>query len=225
MKDSRNQITLNTQMFSKGIKRIPLMALCLMLLFSIGSSTKTMAQVQVGVSIAPPYWAPAYDDVEHVQYYYLPDIEVYYDVWNHEFVYMEDGNWMFSAQLPPMYANYDFNNAFVVVLDRNVHQPWMHFHYYVAHYPKFYYRTTYRTEWGDAQHPLRGFNENAKHIVYRNTVERREEPRREPVTREKVVPTRQPQRMEYYGKTVGQPVKVEKQMTRPPVQKKEEPRR
>ena len=225
MKNSSNQITLDMQnMFSKGIKSIPVLAISLMLLFSIIGPKKSMAQVSIGVNITMPFWAPAYDDVEHVQYYYLPDIECYYDVWNHEFVYMEDGNWMFAAQLPPAYSWFDFNNCFVVVLDRNVHQPWMHFHYYVSHYPKYYYRTNYRTEYGDAQHPLRGYNENAKHIVYRNSGERHEEPRREPISREKVVPTRQPQRMEYYGKTVGQPVKVEKQMTRP-TQEKEKERR
>ena len=217
MKKNKNQITMKLKdKFNKGINSIPVLALSLFLLFAGCFTTTSHAQIAVGVNITPPYWAPAYDDVQHVQYYYLPDIEVYYDVWNNEYVYLEDGNWMFAAQLPPSYAWYDFNNAFVVVLDRNVHQPWMHYHYYVAHYPRYYYRTTYSTTYNDANHPVRGFNENAKGVVYRGGDDRHvPDQRREPVSREKVVPTRAPQKMQYYGKPIGEPVKVEKQMRRP----------
>ena len=168
----------------------------------------------------PVFETTAYDNVNQVQYYYLPDIECYYDVWNHEFAYMEDGNWMFAPQLPPSYSWYDFNNAYVVVLDARVHQPWMHYHYYVAHYPRYYYRTTYRAGYNDANHPIRGFNENARGVVYRNDgMNHAVEPRREPVSKERVQNSRPPQRMEYYGKTVGSPVKVEKQMRRPAEEK------
>lgn len=221
MKNFKNQILLSIQkMFSNGIKIIPIIAASLMLFLTSCSTTTTMAQhVSVGVNIRLPFWAPAYEHVDRVRYYYLPDIECYYDVWNQQFAYLEEGNWMFAAQLPPFYAWYDFNrNPFVVVLDWHVHEPWMHHHFYLGHYPRFYYRSVYKSE----SRPFCGFNENVKTIVYnRNTdVKYTMTERREPVSKEqKVAATHPPQRMEYYGPGIGQPVKVEKQMMRPQQEK------
>src|SRR5262245_35363746 len=67
--------------------------------------------------VFPPYWAPAYDNFEHVHYYYLPDLEIYYDVWANEFVYLDAGHWVFSPFLPPMYMLYDLRSAPVVILN------------------------------------------------------------------------------------------------------------
>lgn len=213
MKILKNQISLNgLKIFGRGIKIIPMIASLLFL--TGGSSTTTMAQhADIGINIRLPFWAPAYEHVDRVRYYYLPDIECYYDVWNQEFAYLEDGNWMFAASLPPLYSWYDFNNPFVVVLDWNVHEPWMHHHFYLAHYPRYYYRTVYRND----THPLCGFNENVRTVVYNRNTEVKQiiEPRREPVSREEnVIATRPSQRMEYYGPSIGRPVKVEKNMMR-----------
>lgn len=215
----KNKISINMQRLFKPGKKL---LITFMIMLGCCVSASTMAQVSVGVNINIPFWAPTYDNVDQVQYYYLPDIEVFYDVQNQEFVYLEDGNWMFAHQLPPSYAGFDFNNAFVVVLNSRVHQPWMHYHYYVAHYPRYYYRTTYGNAYNDPQHPIRGFNENVKGVVYRSgAVNHVNEPRLEPISREKVQNTRPPQKMQYYGKTVGSPVKVEKQMMKPRDEKSE----
>jgi len=218
MKNLKSQIKQGIiKRFNKGNKLFKIIASSFILLITISASTTSTAQVSVGVgvNIRLPFWAPTYANVDRVRYYYLPDIECYFDVWNQEFVYLQDGNWMFASQLPQSYAGYDFNaNPFVVVLDWNVHEPWMHFHYYVAHYPKFYYRTVYKNE-GRA---FVGFNENERGIVYERNKDAKYkmETRREPISREqRVEQTRPAQQMKYYGNTVGQPVKVEKQMLRP----------
>ena len=222
MKDTKNKIAVYIDEMSNGrIRSISKFAIAFLLLLGFSMATPVIAQISVGVNINVPVWAPSYDNVDQVQYYYLPDIEVYYDVWNHEFVYLDDGNWIFSPTLPPMYANYDLNNAFVVVLDANVHQPWMHFHYYVAHYPRYYYRSVYRA---DAGHPIHGFNENMRAAVYRGEVHQSNQ-RREAEVRHDAPPNRvqrQPVQAHYYGKTVGRPVKVEKQMRRPAPVKQED---
>lgn len=189
-----------------------------MLFINNFNSTALHAQrVGVNVQIYPPYWAPYYDNVDRVQYYYLPDIEVYYDVYNQEFVYPENGNWMFAPQLPPYYSYYDFNHPFVVLLDYNVHEPWMHDSFYLQHYPKYYYRSLYRNSYNDPARPIYGFNENARVILYRNPNGRvANHEYREPVNRERAVESkRAPQRMEHNGRNVGQPVKVQKEMRRP----------
>jgi hypothetical protein len=192
-----------------------------------------------GVNIAPPAWAPYYENINSVRYYYFPDIECYYDVWNREFVYLEDGNWMFGATLPPIYSWLDLNTAFIVLLDNNVFEPWMHFHYYVSHYPRYYYRSIYRDNDRDINRTIRGFNENGRISLYNNPrsvtnaenrrtiinndtrnieINRNENRRELNLNREyperRVEPTRPPQRMEYHGKDIGRPVGVQRNMMR-----------
>lgn len=189
----------------------------LFLLFLCSFSTNMKAQrVGIGVNITLPYWAPQYDNIDRVQYYYLPDIESYYDVRNQEFVYLHDGNWLFSPQLPPYYSWYNFDNPFVVMLDYSVVQPWMHHNFYVEHYPRYYYRTVYRNAYNDPVRPILGFNENARAVVYRNANARpANEVRRDPINRERAVEsTHAPQRVEHAGKNIGHPVKVQKDMKR-----------
>ena len=113
------------------------------------------------VSYDNPAWAPPY--VQGVRYYYLPDIEAYYDLSAHEFVYLDNGQWSYSPGIPTIYGSFDLNDCFTVALDYNTYQPWMHHHYYVSHYPRYYYRDYY----DHSNIPyVRGFNENSKSAVY-----------------------------------------------------------
>lgn len=209
---------------------IPLLFMC------FSSCTVYVQKPEEGMNVQLPSWAPAYENMNRIRYYYFPDIECYYDVWNKEFVYLEDGNWMFGSSLPPLYSWFDLNRAFIVLLNYNVFEPWRHFHYYVSHYPRYYYRSFYRDRFDDVSNPVRGFNENSKITVneYRrgtNIEERRENIRNElreegkkpgeagrisNINREgaerRVAPTRPAQRMEYQGKNIGRPVKVQKNM-------------
>jgi hypothetical protein len=122
----------------------------------MGGQPSTNAIETRPIAVAPP-WAPAYEDGLAVRYYYLPDYEVYYDVWDHEFAYLDEGRWVFTRELPGPYAAIDLSSAFVVVLNDRVYEPWMHHQYYVAHYPRYYYMSVY----GDREgRQLRGFNEN-----------------------------------------------------------------
>jgi len=62
-----------------------------------------------------PIWGPA--GYNHVDYYYLPDIEMYYYIPRQKFIYMEKGRWLFRSSLPPSYKNYDMYNARKVVVN------------------------------------------------------------------------------------------------------------
>jgi hypothetical protein len=71
------------------------------------------------VEQAPVYAqaAPVYDQSQAVyndsndDYYYLPDVDAYYDV-NDQCYYYNDGtNWISAAYLPGAYSNYDWRNA------------------------------------------------------------------------------------------------------------------
>lgn len=241
MKTSINQIKGNVpEIFHSGIKIIQVIAATFTFFLCISTITVFAQRPGEGVNVVPPPWAPYYENVDRVHYYYIPDIECYYDVWNHEFVYLEDGSWMFGATLPSIYSWLDLNTAFIVLLDYNVFEPWMHFHYYVSHYPRYYYRTFYRDNDRDINRPMRGFNENGKISIYNNPrsvsktenkptiinndtrnveINRNENRREVNLNREyperRVESTRPPQRMEYHGNDIGRPVNVQRNMMRP----------
>lgn len=201
----------------------------LFMLFMCCNNFHAVAQkVQINVNIELPAWAPYYENVSQVRYYYLPDIECYYDVRNREFIFLEDGQWIFSRSLPPVYRWFNLNNCFIVALDARVVMPWRHFHYYVAHYPRYYYRTVYRDRYQDRDYPLRGFDENGRHEVYnhRNDRENSQAHRKNDVRNQsynrnenreeyqdkRVGPAQNSEPVNYYGKKVGKPVKVQKNM-------------
>ena len=146
----------------KRLKRTSLIVSTLLFvsLFSacdIYSYTTPSAQIRYD----NPSWAPSY--VQGVRYYYLPDIETYYDLSTGEFVYLNNGQWSYSQSLPPVYADFDLDNCFTVAIDYNTYQPWMHQQYYVSHYPRYYYRDYY----DHSNIPyVRGYNENSRSAVY-----------------------------------------------------------
>jgi len=112
-------------------------------------------------SYTNPTWAPPY--YPGVRYYYLPDIESYYDLSTSEFIYLYDGVWRYSRTIPSYYSTFDLEDCFTVVLNINVYRPWLHHQYYVSHYPRYYYRDYY----DHSNIPyVRGFNENRKSAIY-----------------------------------------------------------
>ena len=136
------------------------------------------------------------------------------DVWNQEFIYLENGQWIFSQQLPQSYSWYDFNNPFVVVLNSLVREPWMHNQFYVSHYPRYYYRSKYN----DGRR-VYGFNENRRSAMYNlhNNNNDNHGPRREMYRgdRDNVQTTRPSQNVRYNDRNVGSPVNVTKDMRTP----------
>lgn len=115
------------------------------ILFFAGSSTQ--AQVSVDVNIGtpnvnvhvgtPPVWGPVgYDEVE---YYYLPDIQVYYDIRLAQYIYFGNGRWIRSRYLPPYCRNYDLYSGYKVVLtDYHGHSPYTYFNTHKVKYYKGY---------------------------------------------------------------------------------------
>ncbi|WDF55329.1 hypothetical protein [Mucilaginibacter sp. KACC 22063] len=91
----------------------------------VSSLTVKMADAQVsfnlGINIgSQPDWGPV--GYDRVNYYYMPDINSYYDVPNHQFIYLSGNTWRRSASLPAQYRNYDIYNSYKVVV--NDRDPW-----------------------------------------------------------------------------------------------------
>lgn len=101
-------------------------------------SSLTQAQVSVSVNIGtPPSWGPA--GYSNIQYYYLPDIQAYYDIRASQFIYINNGRWIRSINLPARYRNYDLYNGYKVVLkDYQGKRPYSYFKEHKIKYFKGY---------------------------------------------------------------------------------------
>lgn len=108
-------------------------------IFLSASFYKADAQVRVNVNIGlQPVWGPV--GYDYVNYYYLPDLGVYYDVPRGLFVYFDMGRWVFAPALPARFGHYDLFHSYKVVI--NSHDPWLRNSYYRAHY--YNYRGRYQ---------------------------------------------------------------------------------
>lgn len=96
------------------------------------------AQVSVNVNIgAPPAWGPAgYTDV---RYYYIPDINTYYDLSTGQYIYINNGGWVRATTLPVVYRNYNLYTGYKVVLtDYRGATPHVHYKTHKVKYPHGY---------------------------------------------------------------------------------------
>lgn len=96
------------------------------------------AQVSINVNIGtPPSWGPeGHDDS---RYYYLPDIDVYYDVNQSVFIYDNSGKWIREKRLPSKYRKYDLYDGYKVVLnDYKGDAPYTYHTKHRTNYPKGY---------------------------------------------------------------------------------------
>jgi hypothetical protein len=89
------------------------------------------AQVNVHVNIGmQPQWGPA--GYDYAEYYYMPDIDVYYNVPRRQFVYLNGGRWVFAACLPAPYRSYDLYRGYKIVI--NDPAPYQRCDYYRRQY-------------------------------------------------------------------------------------------
>jgi hypothetical protein len=102
----------------------------------------TQAQVSVGLSVnigSPPAWAPPPPVHTEVRYYYLPEIETYYDVSTRHYIYMDNGRWARRAYLPVAYRGYDlYRGPKVIVNNYYGASPYTYYKPYKAKHYKPY---------------------------------------------------------------------------------------
>ena len=96
------------------------------------------AQVVVNFNTgSPPPWGPA--GYTEVRYYYLPDVEAYYDVQTSKFIYYNGGKWIHRKYLPARYRSYDLYGGYKVVMtDYRGNSPYIHFTEYKTKYARGY---------------------------------------------------------------------------------------
>lgn len=104
------------------------------LLLSVAAVQETQAQVRVNLNVnigSQPAWGPR--GYNHVDYYYMPDIETYYYVPTRQFIYLSGGNWVFASSLPSRYSHYDLYGGRKIVINRA---------------NAYYYHNDYRSRYG-----------------------------------------------------------------------------
>jgi len=123
------------------MKTLKLFIIGILLTLASGMNAQVSVNVNVG---APPLWGPAgYADV---RFYYLPDIEAYYDVPSAMFIFNEGGAWVHRASLPAVYAHYDLYGGYKVVLnDYRGETPYVYFKDHRGKYPKGYHKGEQKT--------------------------------------------------------------------------------
>jgi hypothetical protein len=200
------------------MKTLKQIGLAILFALSVNGFTGCGLTFPLTNNYSDPGWAPPH--YNGARYFYIPDIEVYYDLSDHNFAYLNNGLWIFTPQFPSIYAGFDLYNAFIITLDVTVYQPWRYHQYYVSHYPRYYYHNTYRDRDFDN---IRGFNENNKNPVYWQPGERDRinDKRKNDKPFTQMEPQRPPQKTNYSGKPVGDPVRVKPEM-KPP--KQEQPK-
>ena len=87
--------------------------------------------IHAGVNIgSQPEWGPV--GYDNAQYYYMPDIDAYYDVPAHMYVYREGNVWVHRGNLPPRFRNWDRYRGYKAVI--NERNPWEHHEQWRARY-------------------------------------------------------------------------------------------
>lgn len=95
------------------------------------------AQVNVSINIGnQPAWGPV--GYDYARYYYIPEINVYYDVINRRYTHYQGRRWVTSRSLPGRYRNFNFYNTYKVVV--NDRDPWRHHDRYRRDYGHYAHR-------------------------------------------------------------------------------------
>src|ERR1700710_2619533 len=104
------------------------------ILLSCLSAKIASAQIRLSVNIgSQPEWGPV--GYDHADYYYMPDIDSYYDVNAHQYIYLNNNAWVHTNALPSRYSNYDVYHGYKVVVNQPT--PWAHNDVYRQKYASY----------------------------------------------------------------------------------------
>lgn len=103
---------------------------------------ESQAQVRFNINLnvgARPAWGVPGNYAG--DYYYLPEIDSYYDIPSRQFIYFDGRSWIYAANLPYIYRDYDLYRGYKVVV--NEPRPYLRGDFYRDRYRSYY--NTYRT--------------------------------------------------------------------------------
>ncbi len=130
------------------------------ILLSCLAITSAKAQIRVNVNIgSQPEWGPV--GYNYANYYYMPDIDTYYSIPTHQYIYYQNNDWIRTSYLPSRYRNYDLYHGYKVVI--NDRDPWLRDNEYRERYANYRGRRDqiiirdspderYRNHWDNGKH-------------------------------------------------------------------------
>ncbi len=102
--------------------------------FFFANQSEAQVRVNVNLNMGRPSWGLPGNQVG--DFYYLPEIDVYYDLHGRQFVYFDRGQWINAYELPYMYRGYDLARGYKVVV--NEPRPYMYADRYRQRYSRYY---------------------------------------------------------------------------------------
>lgn len=116
------------------------------------------AQISVNINIgSQPLWGPV--GYDYVRFYYIPEIDVYYNVASHKYTYFHGNRWVTKSKLPGRYRNVNLYNTYKVVI--NDRDPWRQHSHHRNSYARY------------ASHRHQPILRDVRHSKSRHVVERR----------------------------------------------------
>lgn len=135
------------------------------LMFTLQASAQFSVSVNVG---SRPQYHNRYENP--VSYYYLPEIEAYYDVNSAVFIYDSPRGWVRTGYLPEYCRNYDVNRGYKVAVSYTGRNPYVNFNYDRQRYYSNNYRN-YREEYYNSRNRRNDYaavSYNNRNNDYRN---------------------------------------------------------
>lgn len=102
-------------------------------MFNTSSIEAQHVSVNINLDIQPA-WGPS--GYHYADFYYIPELNIYYDVNHGLFVYLSGRRWVSNIYLPKKYHKYDFYLMHKVVLN-DIYNPWVHNKYHKRSYAHF----------------------------------------------------------------------------------------
>jgi len=138
----------------------------------MSSTLDAQLSIRLGFNLdRQPIWGPA--GFDRAEYYYLPDIEVYYNVAQQRYYYNERGRWISSSRLPSRYRGFDLYSSYKVVL--NERSPYRNHNRYRDQYSSFKGRRDQQVI-RDAREAR--YYANPRHPEHKNWVKQQQEEKR-----------------------------------------------
>ncbi len=121
-------------------------------------TANAQVRVKLGLNInTQPVWGPT--GYDHVEYYYIPDLDMFYYVPGRQYVYQSRGRWVFTTNLPQRYRSFDFNTGYKVVVNeqrpyRNAEKYRTQYAGYKGRHDQEIIRNSHdQRYWGNKNHP------------------------------------------------------------------------
>lgn len=130
-------------------------------LFFGGLAITQPAKAQINVSFnigVQPQWGPV--GYDYARYYYMPELDVYYDVNNRYYHYYDGRRWASHRTLPRRYGHIDLYRTYKVVI--NDASPWRNHRHHYDRYHR-YSRNYSQVSMRDGRGHNKYYKEREKH--------------------------------------------------------------